>query len=168
MNYSLNSTTNNILSGLLNLIKLNNDIDYKSRNQSLSIYFKLIVTIIYTVILILSLGGNVLIILIIKARKIGTVTDFFIVNLAICDIIFVSLCIPSTYMSYIYTNQWLLGKVCNKKKKKFKIRFIQYNFLFLDCVSPIELFTECLSYIDCLYIIINDNRKVHWYHSTFE
>jgi hypothetical protein len=78
--------------------------------ESASIYFKIFVAIIYSILFIVSIGGNILVIIIVNSKKIQTVTNFFIISLAISDIIFIILCIPPTYITYIY-EQWIFGKV---------------------------------------------------------
>jgi hypothetical protein len=73
-------------------------------------YFRIFVAIIYSILFIVSIGGNMLIIIIVNGKKLQTVTNFFIISLALSDIIFVIVSIPPTYISYIY-DHWIFGKV---------------------------------------------------------
>lgn len=107
--------TNETLIYQYNLYKLTKEIlenekKLNSKTSNVPIYLKIIATIFYFIITFLSIGGNLLVILITNSKKIKTVTNFFIMILAISDILFIFLCIPSTYISYIY-EYWILGEV---------------------------------------------------------
>ena len=57
--------------------------------------------------MILGIGGNILVLLVIfYHQRMKTVTSFFIINLAISDLIFALLCIPSTYITAYLIQYW--------------------------------------------------------------
>ena len=60
--------------------------------------------------MILGVGGNLLVLIVIffhQQRK--TVTSFFIINLAISDLIFAIFCIPATYLTAYILQYWPFG-----------------------------------------------------------
>ena len=76
------------------------------------LYLKLLATIFYPIAMILGFGGNTLVLLIaFNYNRIRTVTNFFIINLAISDLVFVILCIPSTYITAYLLQYWPFSNV---------------------------------------------------------
>ena len=64
---------------------------------------------LYTIVFVLGLVGNVLVIYIFtENRKMRTVTNSFLVNLAICDLMVVCMCMPFSVAFEIYAN-WIYG-----------------------------------------------------------
>ena len=71
------------------------------------LYLKILASICYIVSMILGIGGNILVLLVIfYHQRMKTVTSFFIINLAISDLIFALLCIPSTYITAYLIQYW--------------------------------------------------------------
>ena len=68
---------------------------------------KIISGLFYSISFVLGVGSNVLVLLvIIYFQRIRVVTNFFILTLAISDLIFVLLCIPSTYVTAYLMTYW--------------------------------------------------------------
>jgi len=68
--------------------------------------------VMYITISLLAIGGNGIVIYIVLAyQRMRTVTNLFIVNLAIGDILMASLCIPPTFISNIILQYWPFGAV---------------------------------------------------------
>ncbi len=64
---------------------------------------------LYSITLLLGLIGNVLVIFVFaKNRKMRTVTNSFLVNLAVCDLMVVCICMPFSVAVAIYEN-WIYG-----------------------------------------------------------
>lgn len=71
------------------------------------LYLKILASIFYTFSIVLGVGGNTLVLLVvIHFRRIRNVTNFFILSLAISDLIFVILCVPSTYITAYLIQYW--------------------------------------------------------------
>ena len=78
-----------------------------SQNQGLSLYLKILASVFYPIAMILGIGGNTLVLLIIVfLRFTKSVTTFFIINLAISDLIFALLCIPITFVTAYLFQYW--------------------------------------------------------------
>lgn len=67
--------------------------------------------VIYTVIFVLGIFGNTLICYIVcRNRTMQTVTNFFIMNLALSDILLCALCVPFTPL-YTFLETWVFGTI---------------------------------------------------------
>ena len=76
------------------------------------IYLKVLASIFYSIAMLLGFGGNTLVLLIaFYYDRTRTVTNFFIINLAISDLVFVLLCIPSTYITAYLLQYWPFSNV---------------------------------------------------------
>ncbi|XP_039285115.1 neuropeptide SIFamide receptor [Nilaparvata lugens] len=63
----------------------------------------------YLIVFVVGLVGNVFVIAVVyRSPRMRTVTNFFIVNLAIADILVVVFCLPATLLSNIFV-PWILG-----------------------------------------------------------
>lgn len=70
-------------------------------------YLKILASVFYPIAMILGIGGNTLVLLVIIFLPFTkSVTTFFIVNLAISDLIFALLCIPSTFITAYLFQYW--------------------------------------------------------------
>lgn len=66
----------------------------------------------YITISLAAIGGNGIVIYIVLVyKRMRTVTNFFIVNLAIGDILMAALCIPFTFVSNLLLQYWPFGAV---------------------------------------------------------
>jgi hypothetical protein len=119
------STPNNLtLTNANSPSTIDHQIKLTSNNQSLTdhllvfnqgdvpLYLKVLASIFYMTSLVLGVGGNAFVLLIaFYYHRIRTVTNFFIINLAISDLIFVLLCIPSTYVTAYLLQYWPFSSV---------------------------------------------------------
>lgn len=70
--------------------------------------------IAYIFVFIVGLIGNSFVILVVlRAPRMKTVTNFFIVNLALADILVIVFCLPATLMSNVFVRKWTLWWVCS-------------------------------------------------------
>ena len=71
------------------------------------IYQQIILITMYTLVIILSVGGNIVVCyIVIRSRRMRTVINFFIVSLAISDILMALICIPFTFIANVIVNEW--------------------------------------------------------------
>lgn len=84
-----------------------------SDNSTISempVYAQTIWVLLYSAIVILATGGNVLVCYVVLAyQRMRTVTNYFIVNLAISDILMAVLCIPLSFVANVLFNHWPFG-----------------------------------------------------------
>jgi hypothetical protein len=75
---------------------------------------RVIFIILYVIIIVLAVGGNLLVFLVIAVnRKLRTVTNTFILSLAVSDILIAALNMPIQLLYYI-KNEWTLGWIMCK------------------------------------------------------
>lgn len=68
----------------------------------------LIYCIAYLVVFVVGLVGNCFVIAVVyRSPRMRTVTNFFIVNLAVADILVIVFCLPATLMSNIFVRKYL-------------------------------------------------------------
>ncbi|KAJ7411896.1 putative G-protein coupled receptor 83 [Pitangus sulphuratus] len=128
-----NSTTNffSALYGFPNQSFLHNDLDLedlgdfdsgaKYEGESQSWMVKALLIIAYSVIICISLFGNILVChVVIKNKRMHSATSLFIVNLAIADVMITILNTPFTLVRFV-SSTWVFGKLmCHIS------RFVQY------------------------------------------
>ncbi|XP_012156610.1 neuropeptide SIFamide receptor [Ceratitis capitata] len=80
-----------------------------------SVYFKTIVYLLYIPIFIFALLGNGIVCYIVQSTpRMRTVTNYFIANLAVGDILMTVFCIPFSFVSIFILKHWPFGTVlCN-------------------------------------------------------
>lgn len=67
------------------------------------VYMIVIYAVAYGIVFLFALLGNtIVVILIIRTRRLHTLTNFFIVNLAIADILVAVFCVPITLLDNLY------------------------------------------------------------------
>lgn len=87
--------------------QFNQTIEEQIVESQVPMYLKILASIFYTASMILGIGGNALVLLIFMFyQRLKTVTNFFIINLAINDLIFALLCIPSTFITAYLIQYW--------------------------------------------------------------
>jgi neuropeptide Y receptor len=75
------------------------------------IWLRLVYLVMYCVIFVVGIFGNSLVICVVaRSKPMQTITNLFIVNLAISDVTMCLLAIPFTPMSY-FLNDWIFGSV---------------------------------------------------------
>ena len=73
-------------------------------------YLQTSFTILYTFVVIIAIGGNGIVCYLVYAyKRMRTIPNYFIVNLAISDIIMAIFCIPFTFVANIMLNKWPFG-----------------------------------------------------------
>lgn len=105
--------------------------DYKHPPEIITIYI-----IAYCIAFLFALFGNVIVIAVVfRYRWMHTVTNFFIVNLAIADILVALFCIPITLLTHIFVGKTIFKySSCMEMLVVFTIFitlyiFVCYNFL---------------------------------------
>ncbi|CAM1332057.1 GPRNPY4 (predicted) [Pycnogonum litorale] len=91
-----------------------NDTTKKLSNEltRLSVDIKVIMWIMYTFITILAIVGNGIVCYIVAAfKRMRTVTNLFIINLAVGDMLMAILCIPFSFISNLILSYWPFGHV---------------------------------------------------------
>ena len=74
------------------------------------VYQQAIIITMYTIVIILGVGGNTIVCYIVfTSRKMRTVMNFFIVSLAFSDILMAMICIPFTFIANLIINSWPFG-----------------------------------------------------------
>lgn len=72
---------------------------------------QVILILAYSTIILFGVTGNSLVIYVVyKFKNLRTVTNFFIVNLAVADLLVNTLCLPSTLVNTLY-GKWMFGQV---------------------------------------------------------
>lgn len=72
-----------------------NNLTQESTESNVNVYMKSLKLILYAIIFLVSAIGNILVcIIIIKKRRMKTVTNYFILNLALADLTLTLICIP--------------------------------------------------------------------------
>ena len=74
------------------------------------LYQQAIIITMYSIVIVLAVGGNTTVCYIVfSARRMRTVMNFFIVSLALSDILMAVLCIPFTFIANLIINAWPFG-----------------------------------------------------------
>lgn len=72
-----------------------------------SITMTVLLCVAYLIVFIVGLIGNSFVIAVVfRAPRMRTVTNYFIVNLALADILVICFCLPATLMSNIYVRKY--------------------------------------------------------------
>ncbi|XP_063309111.1 histamine H3 receptor-like [Pelobates fuscus] len=64
-------------------------------------------------ILVTVFGNTLVIVAFIEDRRLRNQSNFFLLNLAICDFFIGAFCVP-LYVPYMFTGKWILGNICCK------------------------------------------------------
>ncbi|XP_077980597.1 QRFP-like peptide receptor [Glandiceps talaboti] len=74
----------------------------------------IVLIVLYSLSFVVGVVGNVLVMVVwFKNKHIQTVINFFLVNLAVCDLMVILFCMPITIGNVIY-NEWIYGEVMCK------------------------------------------------------
>uniref|UniRef100_A0A3B3B6V7 Neuropeptide Y receptor type 2 n=1 Tax=Oryzias melastigma TaxID=30732 RepID=A0A3B3B6V7_ORYME len=72
---------------------------------------QVVLILAYSTIILFGVTGNSLVVYVVyKFRNLRTVTNFFIINLAVADLLVNTLCLPFTLIYTLY-NEWMFGQV---------------------------------------------------------
>ncbi|XP_052268702.1 RYamide receptor-like [Dreissena polymorpha] len=78
----------------------------------ISEYVQVLIIVLYTFVILIAICGNgTVCYLVYKYKRMHTVPNYFIVNLAISDIIMALFCIPFTFVANLVLNYWPFGEV---------------------------------------------------------
>ena len=109
MDFSVNETINLLNKSLIKTVNKTRLWSKGPRNNN-DITSELSISL-YSVIFVLSVTGNVLVILtLIREKKMRTITNMFLLNLAISDMLLSVLCMPFTLVSMLLRN-FIFGEV---------------------------------------------------------
>ena len=73
-------------------------------------YARVLLIAVYLAVVIISVGGNSLVIAIIAAeRRMRTVTNWFILNMACADVLMATVCVPFTFVADVLLQHWPFG-----------------------------------------------------------
>ncbi|XP_067298842.1 neuropeptide Y receptor type 2 [Pseudorasbora parva] len=88
-----------------------NGVLYGLEDSTKLVGVQVILILAYSTIIVFGVAGNSLVIYVVyKFRNLHTVTNFFIVNLAVADLLVNTLCLPFTLMYTLY-GEWKFGQV---------------------------------------------------------
>lgn len=84
---------------------IDNDFMYRHNGAMTAVY-----CVAYLLVFIVGLVGNCFVIAVVyRSPRMRTVTNFFIVNLAVADILVIVFCLPATLMSNIFVREYFLN-----------------------------------------------------------
>ena len=85
---------------------------YHGEDFSMPTYAQVVMILMYTTITVLAVGGNSIVVYIVLAyQRMRTVTNYFIVNLSLSDIIMSCICIPFTFIANMLVHYWPFGAI---------------------------------------------------------
>ncbi|KAH3818311.1 hypothetical protein DPMN_119915 [Dreissena polymorpha] len=86
-------------------------IPYLGEKRALPVYEVVLKVILFTVIIIIALVGNLLIIVsVIRQKQMQTTTNFYIANLAVADLLVTIFCTWVHLVNNLNNNNWVLGR----------------------------------------------------------
>ncbi|XP_017846762.1 RYamide receptor [Drosophila busckii] len=89
-----------------------NEVEVQSDDVWSNVYFKSVIYLLYIPIFIFALLGNGIVCYIVQSTpRMRTVTNYFIANLALGDILMSLFCVPSSFISLYILNYWPFGIV---------------------------------------------------------
>ncbi|XP_071133062.1 RYamide receptor-like [Mytilus edulis] len=79
--------------------------------QKISHFLQTIFIFLYSIIVVIAIGGNSIVCYLVYAyKRMRTIPNYFLVNLAISDIIMAIFCIPFTFVANLLLNYWPFGE----------------------------------------------------------
>ena len=107
----------------------------------LQVLYKRVVPILFGLITIIGLIGNsMVIVVILRNSHMRTTVNIILLNLAICDVLFVSVCVPFVTYHYV-ADTWLLGNAICKMFQFFFYTSVYVSAALLVLVSVVRYFT---------------------------
>ncbi|XP_061196111.1 RYamide receptor-like [Saccostrea echinata] len=98
-------------------------------------YVQAIIITAYSITILLSVGGNGTVCYIVfRARRMRTVMNFFIVSLALSDILMAVFCIPFTFIANLVLNEWPFGETMCPV-----VTFLQSVTVFLSSLTLVAI-----------------------------
>jgi hypothetical protein len=109
-------------------ILVSNNYHLLNKNKSLDLWPNLIFICIYVVLFFVGLISNFIVIyFVLVYKRMQTMTNKFITNLSLADLLVTFICIPVTASRYM-SNDWLLGEIMCRISS-----FIQGKYLLFKC-----------------------------------
>lgn len=92
-----------------NVSDYTNSTDFCESDETSSVYFRSAIYLMYTVIFVVAtLGNGMVCYIVISSSRMRTVTNYFITNLAVGDLLITVFCVPFTSISYL-KQYWSFG-----------------------------------------------------------
>ena len=83
-----------------------------STGFKISYFVQVLIIVMYSVVTVIAIGGNGIVCYLVYAyKRMHTVPNYFIVNLAISDIMMAVFCIPFTFVASLILNYWPFGEL---------------------------------------------------------
>ena len=134
---SVTDITINNMSNYLNYLKRKKEFEEQVRQTLFHHYDNpvvIVLVILYALTFACGLPGNLSVIYIFNMRKMRSPTNTFLVNLAICDLTVVLVCMPFTAMQAVYSD-WIYGNAWCKLMNYFQGVSIFASILTLTVIS---------------------------------
>lgn len=102
--------------------------------QFSSPYIQAVIYVLYCTILVLALLGNGLVCYVVQSSpRMRTVTNYFIVNLAVGDLLMAVLCIPFTFVSTLLLQYWPFGQELCQIVSFAQVPLLERNIYIYGC-----------------------------------
>ncbi|KAK6187706.1 hypothetical protein SNE40_005670 [Patella caerulea] len=90
----------------------NISIKYSNFSSGQIHYIKVVTVLMYSLVIFVAVGGNLAVCyIILSSRKMRTVTNFFLLNLAFSDVVKAVICCPFTFVSNFILMYWPFGTI---------------------------------------------------------
>ncbi|XP_077988645.1 G-protein coupled receptor 54-like [Glandiceps talaboti] len=130
---------------------MNTSINNETSASSVDMFLMIIVPVIFGIITLISVVGNGLVIfIVIKYPNMHNVTNFYILNVALSDLVFVVVCAPITSTLYIFPDNWIFGDFMCRL-----VAYIQYVSVQATCATLTAMT------VDRYYVISQPMRSRH-------
>ncbi|XP_070567419.1 QRFP-like peptide receptor [Ptychodera flava] len=119
------------------------DINVPSIVHEMSLSSKVTLGFFYSLVFVLAVAGNILVIMAVVSNKtMQTVTNVFIVSLAISNFMIAIFCIPFTFIEAT-TAEWVLGSLMCKILPYMTTVPVTSNILTLTCIAVNRYYAVC-------------------------
>ena len=120
-------------------------------NAEFEYYVRIIVPPIYGIISLLGLFGNTLVIIVVLFNKnMRNTTNLLILSLAVADLLFILICVPSTAIKYALP-RWPFGEIWCK---------LQAYLVYVCCLA--SMYTLVLMSLDRYLAVVHAIRSMQW------
>lgn len=106
--------------------------------QKISHFLQTIFIFLYSIIVVIAIGGNSIVCYLVYAyKRMRTIPNYFLVNLAISDIIMAIFCIPFTFVANLLLNYWPFGETMCPL-----VNYLQVMSVFLSAYTLVAMSFE--------------------------